>query len=165
MKFNYPLLAALLGLSFCAHPSDDMGAFAKFSKRFSSNEIYQCHGGKIKNLTLNVSTPDGNSPGWKNFDAPAGLTTDQLGKLLYVEAFEGSDKFLYYSFGQPSFDDDTAAKHVELKLHDGKVFAFDRFGDIPDINADQSHFNTKPFFKVTIDGDDTYQCGAEYNPS
>lgn len=165
MKFHYPLLLALLGLSVNAQAADGPVAFAKFAQRFSSNEIYQCHGGKIKSLTLNVSTPDGNSPGWKNFDAPTGQSTDQLGKLVYVEAFEGADKFLFYSWGHPVFDDDASARHAELKLHDGKVVVFDRYGNIPDINADQNHFNTEPFFKMTIDGNDTYQCGAEYNPS
>jgi hypothetical protein len=124
--------------------------FVEFQNRFGGNQEFVCTGKGGKRLSVNVSVPQADSTQMKTLPRP------ESDKALSIYLSRGVGTSIDSSWGVPTFDQ--SMKFMSIRLQDGKTLVFERFRDIPDSDADERHFDHKPYFDLTIDGGKKMPC-------
>ncbi|MCD7099405.1 hypothetical protein [Stenotrophomonas sp. MMGLT7] len=137
--------------------AEDAGS--SFERRFTWNEIFSCTDKVRGTIDVSVSgvASGGNAPG----TVPHG-TADRLRVEVLRTQPKASPQRWFSSIGHPSFDTDEQARHASVLLANGMRLEFDRYGQLPDADADKADFDERPFFTLSIDGY-KYRCGMQYN--
>ncbi|PCE29539.1 hypothetical protein [Burkholderia ubonensis] len=129
--------------------------FVEFQNRFGGNQAFVCVGKGGKKLSVNVSVPQADTDQMKSVPRP------EWGEVLSIYLSKGKGAPIDASWGPPKFDQ--SMKFMSIRLQGGKTLVFERFRDIPDPDADERHFDHKPYFNLTIDGGDKMPCSQVPN--
>lgn len=129
--------------------------FVEFQSRFGGNQEFVCIGNSGKRLSVSVSVPQADS------DQMRVIPRSEWGEVLSIYLSHGDGAPIDLSWGEPKFDQ--SMKFMSIRLHDGKTLIFERFRDIPDPDADERHFDHRPYFDLTIDGGKKMPCSQVIN--
>ena len=164
---NFHPLALRLGLAsvvlgagitaFAVRAEERKNAIDRFGAQFSESGSFDCVSGRTK-LGLGL--------GLKAYDAPlpADMTKEQMPMLfgVVIETYptKKTNHIASYS-GIAEFED--GDKKMSVKLNNGKVAVFERFGPTPDWPF-KSKKDSQLFFTFRLDDGPIYQCKAVYQP-
>jgi len=165
MKSNL-IYAAFAMIAFLfsakAFSSQQYDPYVEFMNRFGPSSIFSCHrNNHHSSIAFSVSSTEYDSPGVTNYNVPKGISQSEKAKLLSAAFYSGDNRFLFASWGLPQFDQ--SMKFMSIKLNNGKTLVFKRFRDIPISDTDEKHFDSKPFFYLTIDNEPKLSCGQTWN--
>lgn len=158
---NINIIIAMIGASLATLPITVFPAckgvdpFVEFQNRFGGNQEFICAKSGGGKLLISVSMPGG------DYDQAREIPRAEQNKLLSLYVYSGENKPVFSSWGYPKFGQ--SMKLMSLILHNGKSFIFKRFKDIPDPDADKKHFDSKPYFSVSIDDGQEMLCSQEWN--
>lgn len=129
--------------------------FVAFQQRFGGNQEFVCTAKGGKKLSVNVGVPQADS------DQMKVVPRQEWGNFLSIYLSRGEGKPIDSSWGTPQFDQ--SMKLMSIRLQSGKTLVFERFRDIPDPDADEKHFDRKPYFDLTIDNEARLRCSQVFN--
>lgn len=129
--------------------------FVAFQQRFGGNQEFVCTAKGGKKLSVNVGVPQADS------DQMKVVPRQEWGNVLSIYLSRGEGKPIDSSWGTPQFDQ--SMKLMSIRLQSGKTLVFERFRDIPDPDADEKHFDRKPYFDLTIDNEARLRCSQVFN--
>ncbi|WP_322050184.1 hypothetical protein [Paraburkholderia bannensis] len=129
--------------------------FAAFQQRFGGNQAFVCAATGAKKLSVSVNVPQADE------DQMKAVPRQQWANALsiYISKAEGTP--IDASWGIPQFDQ--SMKFMSIRLQNGKTLVFERFRNIPDPDADEQHFDRKPYFDLTIDRGEKLHCSQVFN--
>lgn len=133
-----------------------------FDKRFTSNEIFQCAGEKSQNISFGVTAVA--TSRYRVGTVPPPVRSAALRFDVFKKRHDGPDERWFVAQGIPTFDEVGKERHAAIVLDNSVRLSFDRFGPLPDADADEEEFDATPFFTLTVDGK-KYLCGMEFNPT
>lgn len=119
--------------------------FVEFQNRFGGNQEFLCLGNSGKRLSLGISVPQADSEQMRV------IPRSEWGEILSIYLSRGKGSPIESSWGEPQFDQ--SMKFMSIHLRDGKTLVFERFRDVPDPDADEQHFDHRPYFALTLDGE------------
>ncbi|MFL9960509.1 hypothetical protein PQR02_05100 [Paraburkholderia sediminicola] len=140
-------------LALAEQGSDD--PFVEFQSRFGGNQEFVCMEKSGKRLFVNVSVPQADSDQMKI------ISRSEWGEVLSIYLSRGEGQSMDSSWGAPKFDQ--SMKFMSIRLQGGQTLVFERFRDLPDPDADERHFDHKPYFELTIDGGEKMHCSQVLN--
>jgi hypothetical protein len=147
------VLCCIVNLTHAAQSKDD--PFVEFQNRFGGNQEFVCTSSGGKKPSVSVSVPQADSEQMKT------IPRSQWGEVLSVYLSKGNGVPIDSSWGVPTFD--RSMKFMWIQLHDGKTLIFERFRNIPDPDADPQHFDHRPYFDLSIDGQQKMPCSQVIN--
>lgn len=133
-------------------------ALSDFEARFSWNEVFECTGKGI-HLSVGLGLPFTSDAQFNGL--PQSVKASVL-QLDITKSALGRSERMVSDWGMLAIDS-ADKRTAQLTLRDGRVIVFHRYGEIPNADAAEGDFDSRPFFTMTLLGE-RFQCGMAFNP-